>query len=139
MAEVFVGKASELKDGDRRIVKTARGEVGLFVEDGTYHAYSNLCPHQGGPACEGILINKVEDVIAPDRTYQGQTFSDTRHFVCPWHGWEYDLDDRRMRRRQAHQAQEVRRRPTRRRHLRQSLRPRAAEPESAVRASFTTS
>ena len=91
MAEVFVGKASELKDGDRRIVKTARGEVGLFVEDGTYHAYSNLCPHQGGPACEGILINKVEDVIASDRTYQGQTFSDTRHFVCPWHGWEYDL------------------------------------------------
>ncbi|MGD9868897.1 MAG: Rieske (2Fe-2S) protein [Hyphomicrobiales bacterium] len=91
MAEVFVGKASDLKEGERRIIKTSRGEVGLFFEDGAYHAYSNLCPHQGGPACEGIVINKVVDIIAPDRTYQGQTFSDTRHFVCPWHGWEYDL------------------------------------------------
>ena len=91
MAEVFVGKVSDLKDGERRIIKTARGEVGLFFEGGDYHAYSNECPHQGGPACEGILINKVVDIIAEDRTHQGQTFSDERHFVCPWHGWEYDL------------------------------------------------
>src|SRR6202035_5407476 len=47
--------------------------------------------HSGGPACEGILINQVVDVIAPDRTYQGQTFSDEVHFVCPWHGYEYEL------------------------------------------------
>ena len=33
----------------------------------------------------------VVDIIAPDRTYQGQTFSDEMHFVCPWHGYEYDL------------------------------------------------
>jgi nitrite reductase/ring-hydroxylating ferredoxin subunit len=33
----------------------------------------------------------VVDVIAPDRTYQGQTFSDEVHFVCPWHGYEYDI------------------------------------------------
>ena len=91
MAEVFVGKVAELKNGERRIVKTAKGEVGLFVEAGKYHAYSNLCPHQGGPACEGVLMNKVVDIIAPDRTYQGQTFSDERHFVCPWHGYEFDL------------------------------------------------
>lgn len=91
MAEVFVGKVSEMKDGERRIVKTAKGEVGLFVEAGNIHAYSNLCPHQGGPACEGVLMNKVVDIIAADRTYQGQTFSDERHFVCPWHGYEFDL------------------------------------------------
>jgi nitrite reductase (NADH) small subunit len=91
MAEVFVGKSTELKDGERRIVKSAKGEIGVFVEGSNVYAYSNLCPHQGGPACEGILINKVVDIIAPDRTYQGQTFSDTRHFACPWHGWEYDL------------------------------------------------
>ena len=91
MAEVFVSKAAEFKDGDRRIVKTAKGEVGLFFEGGHYYAYANQCPHQGGPACEGLMMNKVVDIIAPDRTYQGQTFSDVRHFVCPWHGYEYDL------------------------------------------------
>lgn len=91
MAEVFVARQSELKDGDRRLVKTRRGEVGVFSQGGAYYAYSNVCAHLGGPACEGILINRTVDVIAPDRTYQGQAFTDEMHFACPWHGWEYEL------------------------------------------------
>lgn len=91
MAEVFISKAAEFKDGDRKIAKTSKGEVGVFFEGGTFYAYSNVCPHQGGPACEGVMMNKVVDIIAEDRTYQGQTFSDDRHFVCPWHGYEFDL------------------------------------------------
>ena len=91
MAEWFVAKASELSDGDRRIVTTGRHEIGVFFSGGSYYAYSNLCIHQGGPACEGLLINQVVDIIAPDRTYQGQTFGDDLHFVCPWHGYEYDM------------------------------------------------
>ena len=91
MAEWFVAKASELIDGDRRIVTAGRHEIGVFCSSGAYYAYSNTCLHSGGPACEGLLINRVVDLIAPDRTYQGQTFSDDLHFVCPWHGYEYDL------------------------------------------------
>jgi nitrite reductase/ring-hydroxylating ferredoxin subunit len=37
------------------------------------------------------MIHKVLDVIGADRTYQGQVFSDEMHFVCPWHGYEYEL------------------------------------------------
>ena len=91
MAEWFVAKSSELKDGDRKVVVAGKREIGVFHKDGAFYAYSNNCLHQGGPACEGILINNVLDVIAPDRTYQGQTFGDEVHFVCPWHGYEYDL------------------------------------------------
>jgi nitrite reductase/ring-hydroxylating ferredoxin subunit len=91
MPECFVAKASELKDGDRRIVVDGNKEIGVFHQGGAYYAYSNYCVHAGGPACEGLLINKVVDVIGPDRTYQGQTFSDELHFVCPWHGYEYDI------------------------------------------------
>ena len=69
----------------------ARTRSACFTKDGAYYAYSNYCVHSGGPACEGILINKVVDLIAEDRTYQGQTFSDEMHFVCPWHGYEYEL------------------------------------------------
>ena len=29
--------------------------------------------------------------MTPDRLYHGQTFGDEMHFVCPWHGYEYDL------------------------------------------------
>ena len=92
MAEWFVAKASELPEGDRRIVTSGRDEIDVFHQAGAYYAYSNYCVHSGGPACEGLLINQVVDLIAEDRTYQGQTFSDEMHFVCPWHGYEYELE-----------------------------------------------
>ena len=81
-----------MKDGDRRIVSTPKGEIGIFNHKGAYHAYANVCAHSGGPACEGVLVNKVVDLIAEDRTWQGQAFADEMHFVCPWHGWEYDIE-----------------------------------------------
>ena len=91
MAEFFVAKSSEMKDGDRRIVTAGRREIGVFHKDGDYFAYSNVCLHQGGPACEGMLTANIVDVFGEDRTYQGQVFGDEMHFVCPWHGYEYDI------------------------------------------------
>ena len=92
MAEKFVGKASEFKDGDRRIIFLGDHEIGVFRDDGQFYAYSNFCIHQGGPACEGLIIAKVEERILPDKTSRGLYFSDSeRHFVCPWHGYEYDM------------------------------------------------
>lgn len=92
MAEILLGKRSAFKEGDRRIVQTDRGDVGVFHYQGEFYAYSNTCVHSGGPACEGVMIPKVLDIIAEDRTYQGQTFDENdMHFVCPWHGWEYEL------------------------------------------------
>ena len=91
MAEWFVAKAAEFADGERRIVNAGRREIGVFRKDGDYYAYSNVCLHQGGPACEGMMTANVVDVFAKDRTYQGQVFGEEMHFVCPWHGWEYDI------------------------------------------------
>ena len=103
MAEKFVAKASEFTDGDRRIVFVGDHEIGVFRHEGQYYAYSNFCLHQGGPACEGMLTQNVVDVIDKDGLYQGQTYGDETHFVCPWHGYEYDIKtgecaaDRRLR------------------------------------------
>ena len=91
MPDVFVAKVTEMEDGDRRIVTVDQREIGVFRKDGGYFAYSNYCVHAGGPVCEGLIINRVVDIINEDKTYQGQTFSDEVHFVCPWHGYEYDL------------------------------------------------
>ena len=92
MPDVFVAKAAEFADGDRRIVAHDGVEIGVFNWQGRYYAYENLCIHQGGPACEGVIMHKVEDVLGPDRTWHGYKFSDTEaHFVCPWHGYEYDI------------------------------------------------
>jgi nitrite reductase/ring-hydroxylating ferredoxin subunit len=92
MAEQFVGKLSEFKDGDRRIVFMGEREIGVFRHEGQFYAYNNVCLHQGGPACEGLTIAKVEERLMPDKTSRGLYFSETEmHFVCPWHGMEYDL------------------------------------------------
>jgi nitrite reductase/ring-hydroxylating ferredoxin subunit len=93
MSEYFVAKASELKDGSRKIVRLdEEQEVGVFRDNDKFYAYSNICLHRGGPACEGLIISKVEERIMPDKTSRGLYFSDSAtHFVCPWHGYEYDL------------------------------------------------
>jgi nitrite reductase/ring-hydroxylating ferredoxin subunit len=92
MAEQFVGKIAEFKDGDRRIIFAGDNEIGIFRHEGQFYAYSNFCLHQGGPACEGLTIAKVEERLLPDKTSQGLYFSETEmHFVCPWHGYEYDM------------------------------------------------
>jgi nitrite reductase/ring-hydroxylating ferredoxin subunit len=104
MAEVFVAKVADFPDGDRRIVQHGAHDIGVFHWDGEFYAYANMCLHQGGPACEGLIMHQVEDVIGPDKTWIGQKFSDSQvNFVCPWHGYEYDLKtgecaaDRRLR------------------------------------------
>src|SRR5215470_278680 len=84
MAEWFVAKATEFAEGERRIVTAGKREIGVFHHGGTYYAYSNVCLHQGGPACEGMMTANVVDVFAKDHTHQGQVFGDEMHFVCPW-------------------------------------------------------
>src|SRR5256884_7185920 len=92
MREVFDEKIGDFAESDRRIVFHDGSEIGVFHWQGEFYAYENLCLHQGGPACEGVIMHKVEDVLAPDKTWLGQKFSaEAAHFVCPWHGYEYDI------------------------------------------------
>ena len=92
MAEQFVGKSSEFKDGERQIIQIGKRVIGVFRHEGEFYAYSNICLHQGGPACEGLTIANVEERLRPDKTSMGLFFSDKdMNFVCPWHGYEYDM------------------------------------------------
>ncbi len=92
MAEQFVCKSSEFKDGDRRIVRIGSHEIGVFNHKGEIFAYSNYCLHQGGPVCEGLTIAKVVERLNPDMTSKGLSFSEKdMNFVCPWHGMEFDI------------------------------------------------
>ncbi len=92
MAELFVGKESEFEDRDRKIIAQGDLEIGIFRVNGDFYAYENNCAHQGGPVCQGKILNKVEEVLADDKTSKGLKFSETEvHIVCPWHGYEYNL------------------------------------------------
>ena len=92
VAELFVGKESEFEDRDRKIISQGDLEIGVFRVNGDFYAYENNCVHQGGPVCQGKILNKVEEVLAEDKTSKGLKFSETDvHIVCPWHGYEYNL------------------------------------------------
>lgn len=92
MPELFVARAAEFKEGDRRIVENGDAAIGVVRAKGKVHAYLNQCPHQGGPVCEGLLIHRIEEDIGPDRTYRGMRYTDDLHIVCPWHGWEFNVE-----------------------------------------------
>lgn len=92
MAEVFVGSESDFEERDRKIIAQGDHEIGVFRVDGEFFAYENNCVHQGGPVCQGKILNRVVEVLGEDKTSQGLKFSEEDvHIVCPWHGYEYNL------------------------------------------------
>ena len=94
MAEQFVCKSSEFKNGERQIIRIGEEEIGVFKHEDEYFAYSNFCLHQGGPACEGVRMPGVFDDVDEEGRFLGQKYDeDDVHIVCPWHGYEYHLSD----------------------------------------------
>jgi nitrite reductase/ring-hydroxylating ferredoxin subunit len=92
MKELVIGKAAEFPDPGRRVVEVDGAEVGIFCVDGRFTAFENVCPHMGGPVCQGKVIARVEERIAEDRTSLGLAFSkDRTNVACPWHGYEFDI------------------------------------------------
>ena len=92
MPEVFVAKAAQFPDGERRIVAHGGIEIGVFHWQGKFYAYENLCVHQGGPACEGIMMHKVEDVLALTAAGRAEVFRRRDTFRLPLARYEYDLE-----------------------------------------------
>ncbi len=73
---VAVATASEMKEGEGRIVAAGSEEVALFKVADCVYATTNTCPHRGGPIGDGSLEGKV--------------------VACPWHGWEFDVTTGKM-------------------------------------------
>ena len=91
--EIYVGNEADFPEGDRKILVVDGHEVGVFRINGGFHAFYNHCPHQGGPVCQGKIIRKVEENLDLDQTSRGLKYSEDHvHIVCPWHGFEYDIE-----------------------------------------------
>lgn len=92
MSRVHVESAAAFEPGAKRIVETERGEVGVFNVDGDYYAIPNTCAHQGGPLCEGTVLDDVTGEYDGVGDRVRERFTDDKVIKCPWHGWEYHLD-----------------------------------------------
>ena len=92
MSRYFAAEVSALQPGDRVLVDVGGRTVGLFALEDNYVAYENLCPHMGGPVCEGRVMPRVDGIVdASGRLVAERSNDDKPHLVCPWHGWEFDI------------------------------------------------
>jgi nitrite reductase/ring-hydroxylating ferredoxin subunit len=92
MREVVIGDAATFPNPGRKVVEVDGSAVGVFCHDGKFTAFENVCPHMGGPVCQGKIIARVQELIAQDKTSLGLAFSkDQTNVACPWHGYEFDI------------------------------------------------
>jgi nitrite reductase/ring-hydroxylating ferredoxin subunit len=90
--KIFVGASASVPEGGRLVVDAGDKTVGIFRVDGGLHAWENVCPHQGGPVCQGKIIPRVTEVIDKGGESHGFAFDESSlHIVCPWHGFEYNI------------------------------------------------
>ena len=92
MREVVIGEAAAFPNPGRRVVEVDGTAVGVFCRDGKFTAFENVCPHMGGPVCQGKIIARVLELVTEDKTSLGLSFSkDQTNVACPWHGYEFDI------------------------------------------------
>lgn len=73
---ILVGAPQDITDKRAKIVAAPGGErIAIFRDGQRIGAVSNLCAHQNGPIGEGEIIDGC--------------------ITCPWHGWQYRLEDGR--------------------------------------------
>lgn len=67
--------------------------IGIFRVKNKLYAYENTCPHQGGPVCQGAILPRVLERLSGGQEFRAFEFSpDELHIVCPWHGFEFNLE-----------------------------------------------
>ena len=92
MQEVFVAGVEEIADGERRVVEGGEYEIGVFRLGDDYFAWESNCPHQGGPVCQGRIMNRVTEVLDEGKRSSGFRFvEEDVHIICPWHGFEFNI------------------------------------------------
>lgn len=70
---IHVGKATDIPDGEAKVVTVNKKDVAVFNDGGTFFAIDDCCPHAGASLAGGF----VEDGTV----------------TCPWHAWRFRLVD----------------------------------------------
>jgi nitrite reductase/ring-hydroxylating ferredoxin subunit len=89
MSKYYVAEAAELREKQKLVVRVNGMEVGLFHVHGNFYAWRNVCPHAGAPVCLG----RVTGTTLPTPVYEYEYGKEQQVLRCPWHGWEFDLED----------------------------------------------
>ena len=88
--EFAAGAVDTFVEGKFVIFQAGRHSVGVVrLRTGELKAMRNWCPHKGAPICRGIVGGTWPPSAPGELTFdrEGEVL------VCPWHGFEYDLND----------------------------------------------
>jgi nitrite reductase/ring-hydroxylating ferredoxin subunit len=90
---IEVTTEDELTAADGPVVVDVRGvEIAIREIDGSYYALGNVCPHQYGPAGEGIVKRPITADVPDCGERPEQRYEDCKVVRCPWHGWGFDIE-----------------------------------------------
>ena len=70
---IRVCAAGDLQEDRGRVVLAGGRRIAMYRHGGRIYALSNVCRHQGGPLGEGRILDGC--------------------VTCPWHGWQYRVED----------------------------------------------
>lgn len=86
---IAVGAEASFPVGRFVMVDVAGRDVGVVrLASGEMRAVRNRCPHKGAPICRGIVGGTWPPAGPEELAFD----RDGEVLVCPWHGWEYDLN-----------------------------------------------
>ena len=97
MEKIRIGNLSDFHEMTPRYARVNGAKVFVYLHEGKLYAYADMCPHQGGPACEGDLRSAVMGKVNEAGLYLESDSNDSFSIVCPWHGVEYDLENGQCR------------------------------------------
>lgn len=85
----YFGTLGELREGLFVIRDIGDRSIGATLLKGEPLVILNYCPHAGAPICRGKIAPKLSH-----SSQKGLQLDIENPVVrCPWHGWEFNLDD----------------------------------------------
>lgn len=88
--QIPVGKPEDFPAGKMTLLTVEGRDIGVVrMKSGELKAMRNLCPHKGAPVCKGMITGTALPSSVGELVYG----RDGEILVCPWHGYEFDLND----------------------------------------------
>lgn len=82
-----LGRLEDYPDGAVTLLDVKGREVGVVRWGSDLYAVGNVCPHQSGPVCAGLVRPAIVSGGGPGRLGLAE---EVPVLACPWHGWEFD-------------------------------------------------
>lgn len=86
--EHAIGRLDDFPDRKVVGVDVEGRRIGVLRKGGAIYAFSNRCPHHGGPMCSG----SVSGTMFPSDPDEFDYGLDGLVIKCPWHAYEFNVE-----------------------------------------------